>query len=111
MSINCSKPIIGCCLIIPAPIDPTFAAATSGDCLSMILLAYNTRYSKTPEQRTLWEQYKFKSFVLCREVVLFSEVQNVLELYTNQLFGTLKSVLCRGLLYCVPISEGPLSEV
>ena len=36
-------------------------------------------YSQTSEQRTLWEQYKFKSFVLCREVVLFSEVQNVLE--------------------------------
>ena len=35
--------------------------------------------SQTSEQRTLWEQYKFKSFVLCREVVLFSEVQNVLE--------------------------------
>ena len=36
-------------------------------------------YSQTSEQRTLWEQYKFKSFVLCREVVLFSEVQNILE--------------------------------
>ncbi len=37
-------------------------------------------YSQTSEQRTLWDLYKLKCFVLCREVVLFSEVQNVLEL-------------------------------
>ena len=38
------------------------------------------QYSQTSEQRTLWEQYKLKSFVLiCREVVLFLKVQNVLE--------------------------------
>ena len=39
----------------------------------------DSNYSQTSEQRTLWEQYKFKLFVLCREVVLFSEVKNVLE--------------------------------
>ena len=47
-----------------------------------------------------------------KEVVLLSEleVQNVLEL---TIFGTLTSVLCREVYYtaCVPISEGPLSEV
>jgi len=37
-------------------------------------------YSRTPDQRTLWEQYKFSCCVLCREGVLFSEVQNVLKL-------------------------------
>ena len=37
-----------------------------------------TLYSQTSEQRTLWEQYKFSCCVLCREVVLFSEAQNVL---------------------------------
>ena len=30
-----------------------------------------------------------------REVVLFSEVQNLLKLKGNQLFGTLKGVLCK----------------
>ena len=61
-------------------------------------------YSQTSEQRTLWEQYKFKSFVLCREV-LFSEVHNVLEPLANQLFGTLKSVLCREVYYIVSLSR------
>jgi len=40
--------------------------------------------SKTTEQRTCWGQHKFSCCVLCREVVLFSEVQNVLK--GNQLF-------------------------
>ena len=40
-------------------------------------------YSQTSEHRTLWEQFKSK-FVLCREVVLFSEVQNVLEPYIGK---------------------------
>ena len=31
-------------------------------------------YSGTTEQWTHWGQYKFTCFVLCREVVLFSEV-------------------------------------
>jgi len=35
-------------------------------------------YSRTSEQRKLWEQYKFSCCVFCREGVLFSEVQNVL---------------------------------
>ena len=34
-------------------------------------------YSGTSEQRTRWGQYKFSCCVLCREVVLFSEVQKV----------------------------------
>ena len=41
----------------------------------------------------------------------FQRLKNYKE--TWQLFGTLTSILCRdrGLLYCVPISEGPQSEV
>ena len=37
-------------------------------------------YSGTSEQGTRWGQYKFTCFVLFREVVLFSEVVNVLKL-------------------------------
>ena len=37
-------------------------------------------YSGTSTQGTNWEQYKFTCFVLCRDVVLFSEVANVLKL-------------------------------
>ena len=52
--------------------------------------------------------------VLCREVVLMY-VQNVLELRVGKpIFGTLTCTcpLLRGLyLDCVPITEGPLSEV
>jgi len=66
---------------------------------------YQTVYSRTSEQRTLWEQYKFSCCVLCREVVLFSEVQNVLKLEGNQLFGTLKSVLCREVYYIMSLSR------
>ena len=53
-------------------------------CANMLGVKFSTiiNYSQTSEQRTLWE-----SFVLCREVVLFSEVQTVLEPYrqTNYL--------------------------
>ena len=34
------------------------------------------RYSETSEQRTLWDQYKFKWFVPCIEVVLFKRFQS-----------------------------------
>ena len=37
-------------------------------------------YSGTSEERTLWDQYKSKCFILYREVVHFLEVQNLLEL-------------------------------
>ena len=44
-------------------------------------------------------------YVLCREVVLLLEVQNVLRLYIgNQLFGTLKSVFCREVYYIMSVS-------
>ena len=46
-------------------------------------------------QDTIGGQYKFRSFVLCREIVLFSEVQ---EVRGNKLFGTSK--LCREV-YCI----------
>ncbi len=48
----------------------------------LYLVTYKEQYmySQTSEQRTLWDLYKLKCFVFCREVVLFSEVQNVLEL-------------------------------
>ena len=54
-------------------------------------------------------QYECSCCVLCREVVLFSEVQNALKQQGNQLFETLNSVLYREIY--VPVSEGPLSEV
>ena len=37
-------------------------------------------YSGSSAQGTHWGKYKFTCFVLCREVVLFSEVGNVLKL-------------------------------
>ena len=63
-------------------------------------------HSRTCKQRTLWEQYtyKFSFCVHCREVVLFSEVQNVLKLL-GLLFGTLKSVLCREVYYIISLSQ------
>ena len=33
-------------------------------------------YSETSEERTIWDQYKFKQFVLCLEVVLFKRFQS-----------------------------------
>jgi len=48
-------------------------------------------YTKTSKQRTHWEQDEFSGCVPCREVVLFSEVQNILKLFT----WALESVLCR----------------
>ena len=33
-------------------------------------------YTETSEQRTLWDQYKFKWFVPCIEVVLFKRFQS-----------------------------------
>ena len=51
-------------------------------------------YSGTSEQGTHWGH---TCFVLCREVVLFSEVVNVLKLYIGRVninFGTSSSVPC-----------------
>ena len=60
-------------------------------------------YSKTSEQRTHWGKYKFSCCAHCREVVLFSEVQ---------LFGTLKSVLCREVYLLRPyLGESTILEV
>ena len=50
-------------------------------------------------------QYKFTSFVLCREVVLFLEVVSVLKLQGRQFFGTSSSVPCREVFYIVPLSR------
>jgi len=61
-------------------------------------------YSRTSEQRTRWEQDKFSCYTRCKEVVCFSEVQNVLKLYGNQLFGTLKGVICREIYYIMSLS-------
>lgn len=36
----------------------------------------------------------FKRFFLCRDVVLYSEIQNTYENRKTQLSGTLRSVLC-----------------
>jgi len=60
-------------------------------------------------QSNLWtkdtlEHYEFSCCILCRDVV-FSEVQNVLNLYGNQLFGTLKSTLCREVYYIMSLSR------
>ena len=41
----------------------------------------NFEYSGTSEHGTRWGQHKFTCFVLCREIVLFSEVVNVLKLW------------------------------
>ena len=49
-------------------------------------------------QNTIGGQYEFRSFVLCREVVLFSEVQ---KLWGNYLFGTSK--LCGEVYYFVSL--------
>ena len=46
----------------------------------IIIIIYYYYYSGTSKLRTLWEQYKFSCFVLYKQVVLFSEVLNVLEL-------------------------------
>ena len=51
-----------------------------------------------------WEQYKFSFCVLCREVVLFSEVQIYLIYRETNYLDPEKCPLY------VPISEGPLSE-
>ena len=48
--------------------------------LNIILIDIYYTYSRTSGQRTLWEQYNFSCCILCREAVLFSEIQNVLKL-------------------------------
>ena len=40
------------------------------------ILGKKSTYSGTSEQRTLWDQYKFKWFVPCIEVVLFKRFQS-----------------------------------
>ena len=61
---------------------------------NMIMVRYGCNTVKLLNSGHFGGQYKFSCCVLCREVVLFSEVQNVLELYSDKLFGTLKSILC-----------------
>ncbi len=63
------------------------------------ILAYfkSNNTVRTSEQRTPWDQYQLCCFVLCS-----SRVQNV---------HVLNCIEECPLLYCVPISECPLSEV
>ncbi len=70
-------------------------------------------YSQTSEQRTLWDLYKLKCFVLCREVAcpLLGGSKCIRTIGKLIIWDLEKRPLLRGLLYCVPISEGPLSEV
>ena len=58
------------------------------------------KHSKTSKQKMYRRQYKFSCCVICREVVLFLEVQ---KLYGNKFFGTLKNVLCRD--YVIVVSQ------
>ena len=51
--------------------------------------------------------HKFSYCVLCRQVVLFSEIQNVLKLYGNQILGTLKvSLIDRSIIILCPYLRG-----
>ena len=43
--------------------------------IKQFILCYS-KYSGTSEQRTVWDQYKFKWFVPCIEVVLFERFQS-----------------------------------
>ena len=72
-------------------------------------LVYWTTVEPPNKRHVVYNIYKFSCCVLCREAVLFLRFK----MYWETNFGTLTCVLYlwRGLLYCVPISEGPLSEV
>ena len=68
--------------VVVAPSKTRQLAANQGMLLALYIGAVSLLvvYSGTSEQGTHWGQYKFTCFVLCREVVLFSEVVNVLKL-------------------------------
>ena len=61
--------------------------------------------------RDSWGQYyyKFTCFVLCREVVVFLEVVSIKTIYRESKYLGPQAVSL--VIYTVPISEGPLSEV
>jgi len=71
--------------------------------LNIILIEIHVQ-SNLWTKDTLNNNYNF-SCILCREVVLFSEIQNVLKLEGNQLFGTLKRVCCREVHYSMSLSQ------
>ncbi len=59
-------------------------------------------YSQTSEQRTLWDLYKLKCFVLC---ILLGGSKCIRTIGKPIIWDLEKRPLLRGLLYCVPISE------
>ena len=68
-------------------------------------------YSETSEQRTLWDQYKFKWFVPCIEVVLFKRFQSHNILIGGIKFGGLVlSIVERYLIQCPFIGGSSLRD-
>ena len=64
-------------------------------------------YSGTSEQRTIWDQYKFKWFVPCIEVVLFKRFQSHYIDRGDKIWGFM-FVHCGEVFNSVPLSEGRL---
>ena len=63
---------------------------------------YIYKYSGISEQRTIWDQYKFKWFVPCIEVVLFKRFQlHYIDTCMGMKFGDLVlSIVERYLMQC-----------
>ena len=73
----------------------------------MVFLTSTIQYSETSEQRTLWDQYKFKCISPCIEVVLFKRFQSHYIDRGDKIWG-FSFVHCGEVYNTVSLSEGPI---
>ena len=66
------------------------------------------RYSETSEQRTLWDQYKFKWILPCIEVVLFKRFQSHYIDRGDKICDLVLSIVERYIIHCPFIGRSSL---